>query len=111
MITVIRYRPAEGEEPIVTTWIKGLKDRRASLKIEARITRIEQGNFGDHKAVGEGVSELRITEGAGYRVYYGKHGDSVVVLLCGGDKDSQDADVKEAKRLWTAWKKQQAKAK
>lgn len=110
MITVIRYRAAEGEEPIVTTWIAGLKDRRASLKIDSRITRIEQGNFGDHKAVGEGVSELRITEGAGYRVYFGRHGDAIVVLLCGGDKNSQDADIKEAKRLWSVWKKQQPKA-
>ncbi len=110
MITVIRYRAGEGEEPIVTTWIKGLKDRRASLKIDSRITRIEQGNFGDHKSVGEGVSELRITEGAGYRVYYGRHGNEIVVLLCGGDKDSQDADIKEAKRLWSVWKKQQPKA-
>jgi putative addiction module killer protein len=77
----------------------GLRDRRAKVKISGRIDRLGFGHEGDVGAVGEGISELRIHEGAGYRVYYKRHGDLLIVLLCGGGKGSQDWDIKLAKKL------------
>lgn len=66
------------------------------------------GNFGDCRPVGEGVIELRVHVGAGYRVYCGRHGDTLVLLLSGGDKDSQTADIRYAKALWHEWKRRQS---
>lgn len=80
-------------------WIDGLDDIRARARILARIERLTSGNPGDVKPVGEGVSELRIDYGPGYRVYYTQHGRSVVILLAGGDKSTQDRDIKTALRL------------
>ncbi|NOD37127.1 MULTISPECIES: type II toxin-antitoxin system RelE/ParE family toxin [unclassified Ruegeria] len=80
-------------------WLKGLKDQRAKARILVRITRLSLGNPGDVKPVGEGVSELRISEGQGYRVYYVSRGDVLIILLCGGDKSSQQADIKTAKAM------------
>ena len=76
-----------------------LRDRRARAKIVRRVDRMKRGNFGDHKSVGGGVSEMRIDEGPGYRVYFTERGDVRIVLLCGGDKSSQSHDVKLAPRL------------
>lgn len=84
---------------IFSNWFKDLKDRRAKARIQARIDRIELGNFGDVVSVGDGVSELRIHYGPGYRVYFVQRGSVVVVLLSGGDKSSQDSDIKKAKEL------------
>lgn len=81
------------------TWIAGLRDRLAVLKIMARIRRIELGNFGDVEPVGEGVSEMRIHYGPGYRVYLTRMGVEVVVLLAGGDKSTQAKDIKAALKL------------
>lgn len=81
------------------TWFKGLRDQRAKARILTRIRRLSLGNPGDVKPVGEGVSEMRIDYGPGYRVYYASRGEVVVVLLCGGDKGSQDSDIKAAKAL------------
>jgi putative addiction module killer protein len=80
-------------------WLKDLRDRRARVVIAARIARLEIGHFGDAKALGQGVSELRIAHGPGYRVYFVRRGDTVVILLCGGDKGSQDRDISRAKRM------------
>jgi putative addiction module killer protein len=80
-------------------WIDGLNDIRARARILARIERLATGNPGDVKAVGEGVSELRIDYGPGYRVYYTHQGRLVVVLLVGGDKSTQDRDIRTALRL------------
>ena len=80
-------------------WIDSLQDIRARARILARIERLATGNPGDVKAVGEGVSELRIDYGPGYRVYYTQYGRSVVVLLAGGDKSTQAKDIKTAIRL------------
>lgn len=80
-------------------WLKGLKDQRAKARILVRITRLSLGNPGDVKPVGEGVSELRISEGKGYRVYYVSRGDVLIVLLCGGDKSSQQSDITTAKAM------------
>jgi putative addiction module killer protein len=80
-------------------WLEGLRDRRAAAKIAARLARLELGNFGDVEPVGEGVSELRIHHGPGYRAYLSQRGRVLVVMLCGGDKSSQDRDVKRAKEM------------
>jgi len=80
-------------------WIDGLQDIRARARILVRIERLAAGNPGDAKPVGEGISELRIDYGPGYRVYYKKHGRELVILLAGGDKGTQASDIKTALRL------------
>jgi putative addiction module killer protein len=80
-------------------FMRGLRDERAKAKIAARIDRLTDGNPGDVKPVGEGISEMRINYGPGYRVYYCKNGDTIIVILCAGDKDSQESDIAAAKAL------------
>jgi putative addiction module killer protein len=92
------YAQPDGSEPY-TRWEAGLKDRQARARIRARIGRLRLGNFGDAKRVGE-VFELRVHAGPGYRIYYGRDGDAVVVLLCGGDKGSQERDIERAEEYW-----------
>lgn len=81
-------------------WLSSLRDGKAKIKIVRRIERAEQGNFGDHKSVGGGVWEMRINYGPGYRLYYAYRGDTVYVLLCGGEKSSQQADIDLAGKMW-----------
>ncbi|HUB52390.1 MAG TPA: type II toxin-antitoxin system RelE/ParE family toxin [Terracidiphilus sp.] len=85
-------------------WRMKLKDRRARAMIASRLDRLASGNAGDVKPVGEGVSELRIDHGPGYRIYFQKRGNSLVILLCGGDKGTQEQDIKRAKDLAAGWK-------
>jgi len=80
-------------------WLDGLRDRRARLRIAARLLRLEAGLFGDVKPVGEGVSELRIDYGPGYRVYFVQRGQTLLIILCGGDKVSQGRDIAAAKLI------------
>ncbi|MCA3716716.1 MAG: type II toxin-antitoxin system RelE/ParE family toxin [Brevundimonas sp.] len=80
-------------------WIRSLRDATARAIVARRIRRVALGNLGDTRSVGEGVSELRIHHGPGYRVYYVRRGDTVIVLLCGGDKASQTRDIDRAKAL------------
>jgi putative addiction module killer protein len=87
------------ETETFSSWLKALRDDRARARIAARIRRLAFGNPGDVKPVGEGVSELRIHHGAGYRVYFVQRGTVLVVLLCGGDKATQNKDIATAKRL------------
>ena len=77
-------------------WFDSLRDKQAARRIQARIDRAEEGNFGDHKAVGEGVSEMRIHHGPGFRVYFTLRGMEVIILLAGGDKSSQAKDIQLA---------------
>ena len=84
---------------IFAKWLDDLRDIHARARIQVRIERLAAGNPGDVKPVGEGVSELRIDYGPGYRVYFTKHGSEIVVLLVGGDKRTQTADIKTALRL------------
>lgn len=80
-------------------WFDGLRDRIAKARIQARIDRAEEGNFGDCEPVGKGVSEMRVHYGAGYRVYFKRFGRGWVILLAGGDKSTQQTDIKIALRL------------
>lgn len=86
------------------SWLLGLRDRMARLRIQVRIDRLQLGHLGDVKPIREGVSELRIDHGPGYRVYFIKTGPVVVVLLGGGDKRTQDADIARAVALARHWK-------
>ena len=85
-------------------WLRQLRDIRAKARIEARIRRLSLGNPGDVKPVGDGISELRIDYGPGYRVYFMTKGPIIVVLLCGGDKGSQSRDIELAKSIALQWK-------
>jgi putative addiction module killer protein len=94
-IIVIEIRQTE----IFNDWFKSLRDKRAKARISARIDRASMGNFGDCVPVGEGVSEMRIHYGPGYRVYFSQRGREIVIILAGGDKHTQDKDIKMALEL------------
>jgi len=103
---VLRYQRSDGKEP-VSEWLRSLRDKRAQAKVRLRIKRLEAGIVGDCGAVGDGVLELREHLGPGYRVYFGRHGRMVVILLCGGTKKTQTADIRTAKEYWADWKRRQ----
>jgi putative addiction module killer protein len=100
------YRNQNGRVPF-TEWFESIRDSRAQGRIEARLISLEFGNFGDFKSVGSGVFELRIHVGKGYRVYFGEVDNIVVLLLCGGDKSSQQQDIERAKTYWQNYKETQ----
>ena len=106
MIELLRYQSGDGREPF-TEWIERVRDKVAQARIRIRLRQIESGNFGDCEPIGDGVIELRVHVGAGYRVYCARHGRAILILLCGGDKSSQAADIVRAKRLWLNWKRRQ----
>lgn len=88
------------------TWLRGLRDTRARARIAARLDRVAYGNFGDVKPVGHGISELRIDYGPGYRVYFIQRGSVLVVVLAGGDKRTQHADIQTARRIASDWERE-----
>jgi putative addiction module killer protein len=90
---IVFYADEDGNEPF-QTWIDALRDT------QGRLLRVQQGNYGDVEPIGEGLSELRLFFGPGYRVYFGEDSGNIVVILCGGDKDSQDSDIENAKAYW-----------
>ena len=96
---MIVYADEDGYEPF-TAWHRELRDVQGRQRILIRIGRLEQGNYGDTAAVGDGVNELRLFFGPGYRVYFGENENTVVVLLCGGDKSTQQQDIVQAKAYW-----------
>jgi putative addiction module killer protein len=104
-----RYRTAAGAEPF-TEWLSDLPDRQARARILVRVDRLEVGNFGDARFLRDGVSELRIDWGPGYRVYFGRDGPTVVVLLCGGDKRRQEADIRRALELWQEYRNRKSRS-
>lgn len=83
-------------------WFRALKDPIGKARIAARLTAAQHGHFGDNKAVGGGVREMRVDVGPGYRVYYARRETTIYILLLGGDKSSQTSDITTAKRLWNA---------
>ena len=97
--TVNEYIDEQGSSPYAQ-WLSRLKDSRAKARIIIQVDKMELGLFGDVEPIGEGLSELRIHYGPGYRVYYGKQGQQVYLLLCGGDKSTQSKDIKQAKAYW-----------
>ncbi|HRW50492.1 MAG: type II toxin-antitoxin system RelE/ParE family toxin [Caldilinea sp.] len=99
IVEVLEYLTTDGRNPF-REWLEALKDREARARVRVRINRIRLGNFGDSKSVGGGISELRIPYGPGYRVYYGRQGDAIVLLLCGGDKRTQSRDIDLAQDRW-----------
>ncbi|MBA3923816.1 MAG: type II toxin-antitoxin system RelE/ParE family toxin [Nostocaceae cyanobacterium] len=100
------YAKEDGKEPY-TEWLGNVKDYTIRARIIRRVERLKQGNYGDCKSVGEGVQQLRLFFGSGYRVYIGEAGNDVVILLCGGDKDSQDRDIERAKKYWQGYQEEQ----
>lgn len=99
MIAVYKFQDEYGRVPF-DEWIADLRDKRAEKRIQIRIDRLTLGLEGDWKSVGEGVRELRISEGRGYRVYYAWDNDKLVILLCGGDKATQSKDIEKARIYW-----------
>lgn len=102
MLTIRHYLTRDGEDLIVE-WLRTLRDLQGKAAIVRRLNRLELGNFGDFKPIREGVFELRIDVGPGYRVYYARSGKTVVLLLCGGSKRTQDADIDRACTYWRDW--------
>lgn len=100
---VLIYRTADGKEPL-TDFMAKLKDHKAKAAILVRLNRLERGNFGNCKPIGDGLKEMRIHHGPGYRVYIGEDGERMVVVLCVGRKNTQSQDIRDAKRFWTDYK-------
>jgi len=101
--TIKAYADPNGKKPFVD-WLFNLRDPLTRKRILARIGRLELGHYGDVAPIGGGLSELRIFCGPGYRVYFGEDNDEIVILLCGGDKDSQSRDIKTAHAYWEEYK-------
>jgi len=97
------YRSANGQQPF-TEWLESIRGANTRDRMQARIERLEEGNFSDCKSVGEGVFELRFHFGSGYRIYFAQIGNTIVLLLCGGDKTSQTRDIERAKTYWREYK-------
>ncbi|QDU90126.1 hypothetical protein Pla175_35270 [Pirellulimonas nuda] len=109
MFDVIEFQSPDGEFPF-RVWFDGL-NRQAALKVQARLARIEAGNLGDGKPVGSGVSETRIDFGPGYRVYFGRDGQRLVVLLGGGTKQRQRKDIADALARWNDYKESRRRSR
>ena len=99
------YQTSNGIEPF-TEWLASIRDIRTQARIQARLERLEDGNLGDYQTVGEGVIELRIHFGPGYRIYFGQIDNTVILLLSGGDKQSQKRDIEQAKTYWQEYKRE-----
>lgn len=101
----IRHYLTPDEKDVYLDWLKQVRDNVAKMAVVRRVNRIEQGNFGDHKFCRDGVWELCIDMGAGYRVYYAIAGQQIVLLLCGGDKRTQNKDIERACTYWQDWQR------
>lgn len=97
------YATLSGKVPFLE-WLNSLKDPSTRLRIRRRLDRLELGNLGDCEPVGEGVSELRLFFGSGYRIYFAEQDNEIIILLCAGDKGSQKKDIKTAKMYWNELK-------
>lgn len=104
MHEIRHYITPEGND-VVLEWVQTLRDTKARIAIDRRINRMELDNFGDHKFCRDGVWELRIDVGPGYRIYYASAGSRIVLLLAGGDKRNQNADIDRACAYWQDWQR------
>ncbi len=100
------YRTPNGREPF-TDWLESIRDLKTQTRIQARLDRLETGNLGDCRSIGEGAFELRLQFGPGYRIYFGEVDQTIVLVLCGGDKSSQVRDIEQAKAYWREYKESQ----
>ena len=100
------YLTADGRSPF-EEWFNALRDRQARKRIRLRLDRLKLGNLGDCKSIGQGVFELRIDCGPGYRIYFGQVGLTLILLLCGGDKSSQKQDIRQAQIYWRDYEKRE----
>ena len=100
----VQIYQTEDEDKPFQEWLEDLKDKEGVAAIDAKIAKVRKGNLGDCASFGEGVSEFRVDCGPGYRVYFGRVGVKIVILLCGGDKSTQDADIQKAKGYWKDYK-------
>ena len=100
IIELLEYLTEDGRNPF-REWLLSLRDAPMRARVRVRLNRVRLGNFGDSRGVGGGVSELRLHLGPGYRVYYGRRGNALVILLCGGDKGTQARDIQRAQAYWT----------
>ena len=101
--TIVYLELASGKRPF-DEWLNSLGDQSLSQAVDARLTLVRDGNFGEHKSLGDGVFELRIPKGPGLRVYYALDGERLVLLLGGGDKSTQQRDIRAAKALWKEYR-------
>jgi len=106
MFEVLRYQTEGGRVPF-SDWLASIQDKAIEAKIRVRLRRLEAGLFGDCEPVGDGVLELREHVGAGCRIYFGRQGRMIIVLLVGGTKRTQARDIQEAKTYWADWKRRQ----
>ena len=106
MFELLRFQGKDGREPL-TEWMRRLRDRQAYAHVLARLDRLENGNFGQCRPLRGGVWELKIDHGPGYRVYYGQVGKTILLLLCGGDKRTQQADIERAVEYWKEFRSRQ----
>ncbi len=103
-MNIRHYLTVSGRD-LFQSWLDDIRDMRARVAIQRRIDRLAAGNFGDHKFCRDGISELRIDVGAGYRVYYAKAGQALVLIVCGGDKRTQAADIERAVKCWEDYRR------
>lgn len=108
MYEIRHYLTREGRD-LIQEWLGDLRDPRTKTNIIRRLNRMQSGNLGDHQPCRNGVWELRIDVGPGYRVYYARAGKAILLLLCGGDKRKQDADIQSACNYWKDWQERGAK--
>ncbi len=102
------YQTAAGED-VVNDWLDSLRDQQAKLRIDIRIGRLRLGNPGQYRVLDGGIYELKINYGPGYRLYFAQAGNHFVLLLCGGDKSTQDTDIKTAKKYWADYQERRLK--
>jgi len=109
VIRIVRYVTADGTDAF-DAWFRH-QSAEIRARVQTRLDRVELGSFGDHRRIGKGVFELRIDRGPGYRVYYGRDGEDLVVLLAGGTKKRQTHDIQAAHALWKAYKQEKRHAR
>lgn len=104
------HQDEKGNEPFIK-WLESIRDKVTQARIRQRLRRIELGSLGDHGSVGDGVFELRLHFGPGYRVYYGRVGNDIILLLAGGTKSTQQRDINRARQYWRDYKRSQTNEK